>query len=521
MADTASLNRLQAAADTAGARVVLMGDPHQLGPVGAGGMMRAAIDRDAQTFTLSEVRRFTHDWEATASLRLRDGHADAVTDYDAHGRLIDAGREHDAIAAIARAAAADRLAGKDTVVITSSNEHAAQVAAAVRRHLADAGHVGEASVLLDRDGTTAGVGDLVQARRIDRQLGLVNREVYRVDAVDEHGTLTATSTRTGTTYTIPADYAAADLSLAYASTAHGAQGRTVDTSHLLLTATVRPGRRLRRPHPRPGVQHRLGHHRHRHPQPRRPRGTTVHTARGLLARALSTETTADADGAGLDLRARADAAAVDIAAADERARRDAGTLLGLIEDETRLACRDPLDTHLDRLTAEGLLTDTERARFGAEQGTEHLAKLLRAHEHAGADPFELLRDGVTAGDFAKVNALSQVVAARIDKRLPAEACPDRTGPNPAPARAARLAETSDHDRRRITGTSALSTSAARTSTQLHGLYAERPANSARSSPPKPTQTPTRYPRGSQKTLGLLPPARQRRHRHRVRRAVDA
>ena len=65
-----------------------------------------------------------------------------------------------------------------------------------------------------------------------------------------------------------------------------------------------------------------------------------------------------------------------------------------------------------------MLADTERARFGTEQGTEHLARLLRAHEQAGHDPYTVLRDGVTAGDFAQANALSQVVAARIDKRLP-------------------------------------------------------------------------------------------------------
>ncbi len=34
---------------------------------------------------------------------------------------------------------------------------------------------------------------------------------------------------------MPAEYVAADVSLAYASTAHGAQGRTVDVGHVLLT----------------------------------------------------------------------------------------------------------------------------------------------------------------------------------------------------------------------------------------------------------------------------------------------
>ncbi len=53
MVDTYALTRLQATVDAVGARMILMGDPHQLGAIGAGGMMRAAIDRDAETYTLS------------------------------------------------------------------------------------------------------------------------------------------------------------------------------------------------------------------------------------------------------------------------------------------------------------------------------------------------------------------------------------------------------------------------------------------------------------------------------------
>ena len=37
---------------------------------------------------------------------------------------------------------------------------------------------------------------------------------------------------------MPADYVAADVTLAYASTAHGAQGATVDAGHVLLTRAL-------------------------------------------------------------------------------------------------------------------------------------------------------------------------------------------------------------------------------------------------------------------------------------------
>ena len=121
----------------------------------------------------------------------------------------------------------------------------------------------------------------------------------------------------------------------------------------------------------------------------------------------------------------ADAAAVDVAAADEAHRRNAGTLLGLIEEQTHLACRTRLEADLDTLVADGVLSEAQRARFGAEQGAEHLARLLRTHELAGRDPQQVLRDAVTAGSLDNALALSQVVASRIDKTWSREA--DRDG----------------------------------------------------------------------------------------------
>ncbi len=411
MVDTPALTRLQTATEATGARLVLMGDPHQLGPVGAGGMMRAAIDRQAETYTLSEVRRFGAEWERDASLLVRAGDVAAVEQYDRHGRILGSGREADAIAAVARAAAADRLAGRDVVVVTGTNKHATQVAAAMRRHLVTSGVVEENGVLLGRDGTVAGIGDDVQARRIDRALGLVNRENYRVTGVREDGGLDVVSTRTGAQRVIPPDYLATDVTLAYASTAHGAQGRTVDVGHVLLT---------------PGFDHAgayVGLTRGRDSNtawvitdpgiPDQP----IQTGRGLLAGILSRSHTVGAQpvGDGDDL------AAVDVAASDEAFRSHSDTLLGLIEDEARVVCRQRLDTDLDQLVADGVLPAEIRARFGAEQGTEHLSRLLRVHEQAGHDPAEVLRTAI-GGKRSLHDALSvsQVVASRID---PARAVP--------------------------------------------------------------------------------------------------
>ncbi|MGF1661880.1 MAG: AAA family ATPase [Kineosporiaceae bacterium] len=436
MVDTHVLTRLQAQADTAGARVVLMGDPHQLGAVGAGGMMQAAVDRDAETYTLSDVRRFTAAWEAQASIRLRAGDVTAVEDYDAHGRIIDAGTEYDAIQAIARAAAADVLAGRETVVVTATNDHAAAVAAAVRAHLVAAGRVGDGAAVL-RDRTTAGIGDVVQARRIDRGLGLVNRETYRVTGITPDGALHVQSTRTGRTHVMPPGYAAADVTLAYASTAHGAQGRTVDSGHVLLTPDLeRAGAyvgltRGRSSNIAWAITHDptrttgddLTHHgdlgeRGERGEDRVATATMEQTARGALARALTTRD-ADTSHAAGGWQVDPDRAAIDQAAADAARARDTATLLGLLAEEVHQAGRARLDGDLDTLTREGLLTVQARARFGADQGSEHLVRLLRAHEHAGADPTTVLRQALTdPRGLDDAVSVAQVVAARIDRTRP-------------------------------------------------------------------------------------------------------
>jgi conjugative relaxase-like TrwC/TraI family protein len=396
MVDTDTLTRLQHTADAAGARVVLLGDPRQLGAVGAGGMMRTVLKADAEVHTLGEVRRFTADWERSASLRLRDGRDDVAAEYDRRGRLVQAGTEAAAVAAVARAAAADRLSGRHTVVVAASNRLAGEVSAAVRRHLVAAGQVEETGVILGRDRCTAGAGDLVQARRIDRGLGLTNRETYRVLAVAEDGGLDVASTRTGEVRRMPPQYVAADACLAYAGTVHATQGATVDAGHVLLT----PGMSSAAAY--------VGLTRGRDANTAwavTDNGipdTPPQTARAMLADAIAAED-------------RGDLSAHDIAADDERHRTSAETLLALTEDHARLACRQRLDADLDQLVADGALSEPDRARFGSDAGSEHLARQLRALEQAGIDPAAALREGVTRRSLDTAASVAQVVSDRIDR----------------------------------------------------------------------------------------------------------
>ena len=99
-----------------------------------------------------------------------------------------------------------------------------------------------------RAGQQIGVGDRIATRRNDHGLDVVNRDTWTVTPLDRHGQLYVTPadvTPAGNVHrdvtpagggdrVLPADYTAADVELAYASTAHGVERDTVTTAHAVV-----------------------------------------------------------------------------------------------------------------------------------------------------------------------------------------------------------------------------------------------------------------------------------------------
>lgn len=417
MLPTADLAVIHGRADEAGAKLLLTGDHRQLAAVGAGGGM--ALLAEAGGHELTHVHRFSADWEGPASLKLRDGDASGLTDYRKRGRLLDAGTPEQARSSAARAWLADTLTGRDSVLVVGSNEDAARLSAEIRTELIRLGRVAEDGVPLGRDGTTAGVGDLVQARRNAWELAgwegnrraPVNRETYRVAAVRADGGLVVEDGRGR--LTLPRSYVDADLTLGYAGTAHSTQGRTVDTSHVVV------GGRTGMEAIYVGMSRgRLANHAHvvTHPVDEgQPAGAAHDVERtdplGVLTGILAAEP---------DLAS----SATTQAEAAELRRNSTQTAIERFAAEAEIVYTARTAATLDRLAADGTLTADQRLAFAAEStDTGALARLLRTAELAGHDTDRVLGDAVRSRSLDGARSLPQVLYRRIERQLEGRLAP--------------------------------------------------------------------------------------------------
>ncbi|MFC6706862.1 MobF family relaxase [Flexivirga alba] len=241
MASTRDLDRITAAAHDAGAKVLLVGDWAQLSPVQAGGAFKLLADTHPEAPTLHDVRRFQHEWERDASLRLRAGDVTVAKTYLAHGR-VKFGQREDLLDLLFDAWRTDTRAGLASLMLAADAETVTDLNTRAHAYRVACGEIGLTGVHLG-DGTTAGVGDTVITRLNQRALvtgrGWVkNGDDWIVQAINEDGSIRLARPGGGAIALLPPEYATNHLELGYATTAHRAQGRTVDTAHAFLNAAT-------------------------------------------------------------------------------------------------------------------------------------------------------------------------------------------------------------------------------------------------------------------------------------------
>jgi conjugative relaxase-like TrwC/TraI family protein len=241
MANTLDLDLLVGQAGRAAAKVVLVGDPAQIGVVKGPGGMLAALAHAGHGIELNFVHRFNHDWEKQASLVLREGDPDILHVYDQAGRLHPCPGNDQALDAVHEHWAAARTEGHEVLMMARTRADVDALNARARAALLDAWRIaGPINRLGERDWQ---LGDLLRARGNDRRIlvgeGHVrNGDLYRVrDAQGPGGGLVVEDLDGRHRTLLPPEYVAEHAEYGWASTIDAAQGATTGVGIVL----VRPG----------------------------------------------------------------------------------------------------------------------------------------------------------------------------------------------------------------------------------------------------------------------------------------
>ncbi len=233
MAGTRTLAPILVAADRAGAKVVLVGDPRQLPEIDAGGVLTGLSER-LGPIELTHNRRQCQQWERDALAELRAGDIDvALTAYADNGRIVTGTNAHEVRRAIVADWWAYRLAGDTTTMTAFRRDDVDDLNGRARAYLARAGHLhGPTLEINDRPFQA---GDQIVCLRNNRRLGIHNGTRATITGIDPgHHAITIQTNRGEVR--LPAGYVdAGHIAHGYATTIHKTQGATVDRGLLLGT----------------------------------------------------------------------------------------------------------------------------------------------------------------------------------------------------------------------------------------------------------------------------------------------
>lgn len=233
--DTATLARLISHAERAQAKLVLVGDPEQLGEIEAGGLLRAVADR-SEPIQLDEVIRHEHELDREAAKRIREGEGrEALGLYEAENRITVAPDAEARREAMVRDWNKSYERGEDALMIAKQNAEVARLNEMAREVRRQSGQLGAGEIEVGEARFAA--GDQVITRVNDQRAEVFNRERWQVAEVDAkqrrvvlEGIDQAKRVEVGPEYLSRVNpYSEAPaLEHAYAVTTYSAQGSTVD-----------------------------------------------------------------------------------------------------------------------------------------------------------------------------------------------------------------------------------------------------------------------------------------------------
>lgn len=223
-------------------KLVLIGDPRQIGAVGPGGLY-GHLARRLDTVQLTEIRRQHHEIDQAVVRLAHEGRGSDALDVLASGeRLRVADTHDDALDALVLDWHRRFSAGVDSVMVARRNDDVVRLNEAARELRRARGELGDGLIVADRE---FNVGDRVMTRVNTREVS--NRERWEVTGVNPgKGTMTLRRLggEDGGAVLGPAYLRRATpegdppLQHAYALTTYAVQGKTFEEAFVLLDAGI-------------------------------------------------------------------------------------------------------------------------------------------------------------------------------------------------------------------------------------------------------------------------------------------
>lgn len=404
---TYDMAQVIAIARRTGARVILTGDPEQLSSPEAGGILRL-VSSDHGHYSLREVRRFRNEWETAASLRLHDGDQTVIAEYIGHGRVRE-GAEADMHSAAVTHWLADHLAGKDSVLLATSDTEVSELAREARERLISLGKVERNHLAQIQGDNFASRGDRIRARKNLNKITLdgksiANRDELTLVGMKINGRAVVRRPNGSQTVVLPKHYLEDSTELSYSANTATVQGRTTDFGHMIVSDTTDSGSLL------------VGTTRGRHGNflyavtSRRDSAETgtARPAPELKKRETETVTTAQAVLIGAMRKEPANLSALEVM----RAAQDEATNMAHLHALWLEGSREGTFAEFD-LIAQASLSPEDYTRYKADPELTMVNRKLRAAQLSGRDAKAILAEAITRKDMKGAKSIAGVIAGRI------------------------------------------------------------------------------------------------------------
>lgn len=265
MVSSQQMARVLKVAETAGAKVVLVGDAMQLQPIQAGAAFRAIVERIGFA-ELAGVRRQRQQWARDASRLFARGEVERALDlYATHGRITETQSRDEAIRRIVAdwmqarmrrleggnpAHGNTHLHGDDLIVLAHTNADVKRLNEALRAVMIEQGFLSEQHAFMtERGRRDFAVGDriifLENARLVEshaRHLGpqyVKNGMLGTVTAItDKRGSLQLSIRLDSGRDVVFGEESYRNIDHGYAATIHKSQGATVERTFVLATGMM-------------------------------------------------------------------------------------------------------------------------------------------------------------------------------------------------------------------------------------------------------------------------------------------